>query len=77
MTLSCTYLPHAAAAAVCNTPFTPDPDAEYCFKNKETCKQRWALLTSAQKQAVLMLQYPPVLDEWGRQAFDYSDDVSA
>lgn len=67
-----------AAAATCNKPFEPNPAAEACFKDKEACWQRDAkgLLTGPEKQALGMLQYPPKTDRWGRQAFDYADDVS-
>jgi hypothetical protein len=67
-----------SAAATCNKPFEPNPAAEACFKDKEACWQRDAkgLLTGPEKQALGMLQYPPKIDRWGRQAFDYADDVS-
>jgi hypothetical protein len=66
------------ATATCNKPFEPNPLAEACFKDKEACKQRGTkgLLTGPEKQALGMLQYPPKTDRWGRQAFDYADDVS-
>jgi hypothetical protein len=66
------------ATATCNKPFTPNPKAEACFKDKEACRQRdtQGLLTGPEKQALGMLQFPPKTDRWGRQAFDYADDVS-
>lgn len=65
------------ATAVCNQRFTPNAAAEFCFKNKQVCQKRYALLTGPERQALGMLKYPPELDKWGRQAFDYTDDVSA
>lgn len=64
------------AAAVCDQPFQPNSAAKYCFSNKDECKQQFDQLSGAEKQALGMLKYPPALDRWGRQAFDYTDDVS-
>lgn len=66
------------ASATCNKPFEPNAPAEACFKDKEACWKRHAkgLLTGPEKEALGMLQYPPKTDRWGRQAFDYADDVS-
>lgn len=75
----CFHLSAACAAAgVCNTPFKPNAAAEACFNDKEACTARMAsgLLSAAEKQALGMIKYPPALDRWGRQAFDYADDVS-
>jgi hypothetical protein len=67
----------AMADAVCSKPFRPNPVAERCFNNKQECRKRGNLLSVQEGQAIGMLKYPPALDQWGRQAFDYADDVSA
>jgi hypothetical protein len=63
----------SAASAVCDKAFARDEAAEACFRNKDECRKRSGLLTPAERQSLEMLQYPPALDIYGRQAFDYEN----